>query len=161
MQVGQYARLTQKSWEVPGKFQMRYAIHPLPEANDFRVDIGNQGLADLRERYENSVAQRTADAMAEVKERMKKSLLTLSNQLRVEKDGKKGKIYQSTVDTALELCATMQDYNLVRDKELDALAKEFGAVLNGYDITDLKKDEAVRVAAKTEVDDLLDKFSLI
>lgn len=147
--------------EIPNKFQFSYSFYPLPESGDFRVDIGNEGLSDLRQRFEKENSERTAQSMDELKERMKKSLLTLSNQLRVEKDGKKGRMHQSTVDTALELCATMQDYNLVRDPELDALAKDFSTVLNGYDLADCKKDEVVRGYMKAELDALADKFSLV
>lgn len=142
--------------DIPGKFQMRYSILPLPEAGDFRVDIGNTGLEDLRRRYESTQTQRIEDAMGEVRERMKAALGRVANQWR---EG--GKIYESSVDACLELCNSMREFNLTRDPELDQMADEFNALLSGYDVKDLKKDTAVRAAAKQEIDSLMDKFSLV
>ena len=144
---------------IPSKFALRYSVYPLPEAGDFRIDIGNQGLRELREDFEKAQERRVNEAMQSVRDRIKDTLSRLSNQLRVETDGTKGRIHESTINTALELAGALDDFNLTRDPELIALKREMESVLGGYTLDDLKKDDLVRGYAKTDVDGLLSKFS--
>ena len=46
------------------------------------------------------------------------------------------------------------------DLEIDQLSREMRKVLDGYDISDLRKDDVVRGYAKEEIESLLSKFSL-
>ena len=144
---------------IPSKFALRYSVFPLPEAGDFRVDIGNQGLRELREEFELAQERRINEAMGEVRERIKTSLTKISRQLRVEADGSKGRIHDSTLEAALELAGALDSFNLTRDPELIALKREMESVLGGYDVKDLRKDDVVRGYAKEEVDSLLSKFN--
>lgn len=147
--------------EVPSKFEMRCSTYPLPEVGDFRVDIGNEGLNVLREQFKAKQDLRVQEAMSEVRERVKEVLAKVSNQLRVEDDGKKGRIHDATLESAIELCDSLTGFNLTRDPELEKLRKEMRNTLNGIDPADMRKDDVVRTFAKQEVDALLDKFSLI
>ena len=142
--------------DIPSKFKMSYTMSPLPASGDFRIDIGRQGLNDLKDRFESAQQQRINDAMGEVRDRMKVALNRVAKQWRAE-----GKMYQSSVDAALELCEAVRGFNLTRDPELEAMANEFRGVLSGYDLKDMKKDEVVRTAAHEEISGLLDKFSLM
>ena len=146
--------------EIPSKFELRWATYPLPTAGDFRVDIGNEGLTILRQQFEKQQQARVAEAMAEVRDRIKTSLTKISNQLRIEESGAKGRIHESTIESAIELCDALDGFNLVRDPELIQLKKDMRMTLNGLDANDLRKDDVVRGYAKEEVDALLEKFSL-
>lgn len=143
--------------EVSTKFYFEYSYHPVPQAGDFRVDVGNQGLQFLQEQFEREANKAVSEAMASLWDRVKKITETLSNQLRVSKD-EKGKMYQSTLDTALDLCAMMKDLNLTGDPKMEQMRRELYSTLNGMDLTDLKKNDSARLSVKQEIDDLLSKF---
>lgn len=143
--------------EVRNKFYFEYSYHPVPQAGDFRVDVGNQGLQFLQEQFEREANKAVSEAMSSLWERVKKITETLSNQLRVTKD-EKGKLYQSTLDTALDLCDMMKDLNLTGDAKMERMRRELYSTLDGIDLKELKKDEGARVAVKQEIDDLLSKF---
>lgn len=145
--------------EIPSKFELRWATYPLPTAGDFRVDIGNEGLSVLREQFAKQQETRIAEAMSEVRERIKTSLTKISNQLRIEEDGKKGRVHESTLESAIELCDALDGFNLTKDPELIQLKKDMRMTLQGIDVQDVRKDDVVRGYAKEEVDALLDKFS--
>jgi hypothetical protein len=147
--------------EIPAKFELRYATYPLPTAGDFRVDIGTEGLNILREQFARRQEERVAEAMAEVRDRIKTSLTKISNQLRIEESGTKGRIHESTIESAIELCDALDGFNLVKDPELGQLKKEMQMVLSGLDANDLRKDDVVRGYCKEEVDALLDKFNFV
>lgn len=146
--------------EIPGKFELRSSTYPLPTSGDFRVDIGNEGLRALKEDFEKRQNNRINEAMGEVRARVKDVLTRLSNQLRVEDDGKRGRVHDSTIETALELSDALMGFNFVQDPEIDQLSREMRKVLDGYDISDLRKDDVVRGYAKEEIESLLSKFSL-
>ena len=146
--------------EIPAKFALRYSAYPLPIEGDFRVDIGNEGMSVLKEQFAKQQEARIAEAMGEVRERVKKSLTRISNQLRVEEDGTKKRVYEGTIESAIELCDALEGFNLTRDPELVALRKEMKECLGGYTLDDLRKDDVVRGYAREEVNALLDKFAL-
>ena len=148
--------------EIAGKYAFNCTFTPVPEAGDFRVTIGQQGLVELRDQYEAQYTRRLEDAMKENWSRLHSALSTMSNQLRVEgKDGatSTGKLYASTLDGILELCDMLGDFNLTGDPELEKARRDLKMTLQGVDLNELKKDDASRLAVKAELDDILNKFN--
>ena len=144
---------------VASKFGMRYVFSPLPTSGDFRVDIGNEGLEELKQQFDTQQDRYIQQAMLDVWLRVKDVAERLSNQLRVDDSGGKGKLYQSTLDGALELCEMLRSMNLTNDPELDQVRKNLQMTLQGVDLKELKKDEQVRLSVKSEIDDLISKFN--
>jgi hypothetical protein len=157
---------------VASKFGFRYVFSPLPTSGDFRVDIGNEGLEELKREFDTNQDRYIQQAMLDVWLRVKDVAERLSNQLRVETTGeverlgkhvfpveRKGKLYQSTLDGALELCEMLRSMNLTNDPELEQVRKNLQMTLQGVDLKELKKDTAVRLSVKSEIDDLISKFN--
>ena len=157
---------------VASKFDFRYVFSPLPTSGDFRVDIGNEGLEELKREFDTNQDRYIQQAMLDVWLRVKDVTERLSNQLRVETTGeverlgkhvfpveRKGKLYQSTLDGALELCEMLRSMNLTKDPELEQVRKNLQMTLQGVDLKELKKDEQVRLSVKSEIDDLISKFN--
>lgn len=144
---------------VASKFGMRYVFSPLPTSGDFRVDIGNEGLEELKQQFDTQQDRYIQQAMLDVWLRVKDVAERLSNQLRVDDSGGKGKLYQSTLDGALDLCEMLRSMNLTNDPELDQVRKNLQMTLQGVDLKELKKDEQVRLSVKSEIDDLISKFN--
>jgi len=144
---------------VASKFGIRYVFSPLPTSGDFRVDIGNEGLEELKQQFDTNQDRYIQQAMLDVWLRVKDVAERLSNQLRVDDSGGKGKLYQSTLDGALELCEMLRSMNLTNDPELEQVRKNLQMTLQGVDLKELKKDEQVRLSVKSEIDDLISKFN--
>ena len=147
--------------EIRHKFTMHYNIYPLPEAGDFRIDIGNEGLEQLRAEFEEAQERRISDAMQDIRERVKDVVSRLSNQLRIEPDGTKGRVHEGTIEACLELCDSIVNLNLTRDPEIEAMRRELVGVVQYVDAKDMRKDEAYRAQTKNDLDNLLEKFSLV
>ena len=68
---------------VRGRFGFRSRISPLPEAGDFRLDAGNQEIADqiadIKTKYDADMQARLADAMRDPWDRLHKMLTTISS----------------------------------------------------------------------------------
>lgn len=141
------------------KFGFRYVFNPVPEAGDFRVDIGQTGLDELREQFTAAQTDAVAQAMKDMWGRIKEVTERLSRQLRVEQS-EKGKLYQSTLDGALELCEMLKTMNLTGDAQMEQARRDLFNTLNGVELKDLKQDDGARLAVKAELDDLLSKFAI-
>ena len=148
--------------EIAGKFAFNYTFTPVPEAGDFRVSIGNQGLLELQQQYETQYKHRLEDAMKENWSRLNTALTTMSNQLRVKDvDGatSTGKLYESTLDGILELCDLLTEFNLTGDPDLEKARRDLKMTVQGIDLKELKKDDGARLAVKAELDGILSKFN--
>jgi hypothetical protein len=146
--------------EIRHKFTFTYNLYPLPESGDFRVDIGNEGLEQLKQEFEEAQNIRITEAVQDIRNRVKEAVEKLSNQLRTEPDGKKGRVHESTLETCVELCDAIGGLNLTKDQEIEDLRRSLRNVVAGVDVKDLRKDTGAREMVKQDLDDLLSKFAL-
>ena len=140
-------------------FYVRYT--PLPEAGDFRVDVGNEAMAELKEEYDKLYASNLEKVTSDAWDRLNKILTQLSFGLRNEgneTDGKKGKVYTSVLDNAKELCGLLTHFNVSGDTELEAMRIRLEESLCGLDASDFKESDYLRSEVKKEVDDMLSKW---
>ena len=63
------------------KFKFRLTYIPLPDAGDWRLDIGNEAAASMREQYEKFYGDQLKDAMADVWKRAHEALTKMSERL--------------------------------------------------------------------------------
>lgn len=144
------------------KFAFRVNYLPVPTAGDFRVDVGNAAMDDIKAKLERIAQERVDAAMQDVRARLGDHLKRMSDRLTtdyVEGEAKARRFHDSLVDGALELCDITKSLNVVNDIELEAARKALEVALCGVDPKDLRKDEALREDTKKAVDDILSKFS--
>ena len=144
--------------KIVGKFAFNYFFSPVPESGDFRVDIGEQGMAELRERYTNAYQQRLETSMKDVWDKTYATLQHLSEKL----DPSKGKqrLFDSMMDNAHELTDLLKHLNITGDSKLEELRKEMHKALSGVGIDDLRESDAIREVTKSKVDEMLKKFAI-
>lgn len=144
------------------KFAFRVNYLPVPTAGDFRVDVGNAAMDDIKAKLERIAQERVDAAMQDVRARLGDHLKRMSDRLTtdyVEGEAKARRFHDSLVDGALELCDITKSLNVVNDLDLEAARKALEVALCGVDPKDLRKDEALREDTKKAVDDILSKFS--
>jgi hypothetical protein len=145
--------------QIQNKFRFEVSYAPLPESGDFRIDITNEAVAELREQYEKKYEEGISRVMDEAWDRLYQILLRLSNSLRVEEDGTKGRIYTSTLETASELVEMLKSLNVRKDTKLEDMRQKLESALDGVSVQDIKDSDYVRSSIKQQVDDLLDKWN--
>ena len=144
---------------IQNKFKFEVSYAPLPESGDFRIDITNEAVAELREQYDKKYEEGISRVMDEAWDRLYQILLRLSNNLRVEEDGTKGRIYTSTLETASELVEMLKSLNVRKDTKLEDMRQKLESALEGVSVQDIKDSDYVRSSIKQQVDDLLDKWN--
>lgn len=144
--------------EIARKFSMSYTFMPLPEAGDFRVDIGNQAAEELRQQYEEAYNQRVQEAMSDVWGRLKSVLDKISERLTTDELGK-NKVFRDTlVSNAIEVCDMLKYLNVTQDPELERARKLTEQALLGITADELRKEDGARADVKSRVDEILGKF---
>lgn len=148
--------------ELKNKFGFRLVFSPLPESNDFRLDIPQQDLADMARDYDVAYNDRLADAMREPWDKLHKCLGHISEKLTADigADGQEiPKRYHDTLITnARELCGLLTHLNITKDPKLEDARKQLELTMLGLDIEDIKDNANVRVDVKAKVDEILGKF---
>lgn len=145
--------------EVRGKFGFRRATNPIPEAGDFRLDVGNQELEEIKQEYARKFDERLADAMRSPWERLHKILADMSAKLTdKEGDDSKKRYHDTLITNAQEMCDLLTKLNITNDPKLEQARKSLELTMLGVDITDIKESPVVRSDVKSKVDDILKRF---
>lgn len=142
--------------ELRSKFGFKLIFSPVPEAGDFRIDVGNRELAEIKAQYDDALNTRVAEAMRGPWEQLHKMLTGMSDKL-VEKEGTR-RWHDSFLGNAQEMCAMLTHLNVTKDPELERARQALERALVGFDIDDIKDDEGARASLKKNVDEILGKF---
>ena len=134
------------------KFAFRVSYIPMPEAGDWRVDIGTEAQRQLKEQYEQYIGDRLKQATADVYRRCSEAVTRLINSMDWEGGEKPKRMYESTFDAVCELVDTMQDFNLTGDTTMEALRKQLATVMDGVSLDAIKTDHALRAQKKEQLE---------
>jgi hypothetical protein len=138
------------------KFSFKLVFSPVPEAGDFRVDVGAQALAEIREQYEEALNTRVADAVRGSWDRLHKVLSAMSEKL-IETDARKC-WHDSFIGNAQEMCTMLTHLNVTKDPVLEQARRDLETAIMGVDIDDVKESEIVRESLKKKVDSILSGY---
>jgi len=149
---------------IQAKFGFRYNMIPLPQAGDFRVDIGEDGLRELQAQYESVLQQRVTGAMTEAWERLHDCLTRMSERLTDDTDSNgdpKRKIFRdSLIENAVEVCGLLKSFNITGDVRMDEMRKQLEDAMRGVDADALRDSDMLREQTKRKVDNILSKFDI-
>lgn len=148
--------------ELENKFAFSVGYLPVPSSGDFRVDVGNEAQAQLKETLEKITEQRVNDALSSVWEKLGAHVKRMSDRLTVDVVGgeEKQRVFHDTLlETAWDLVESIKAMNIVNDPVLEDARKGLERVISGVTIEELRKNPAVKRDVKAEVDALLGKFA--
>lgn len=145
--------------EVQSKFGFRLVFSPVAESGDFRIDVGNSELAELRQQYESAYESRVQDAMQTAWSKLHEALVAMSEKLTEQPEGMKAKLFHGTfVSNAQDLCSLLTHLNITNDPKLEMARRELERAIANVDITDIREDPGVRIDLKAQVDAVLGKY---
>lgn len=148
--------------QVQHKFGMSVRYTPVPESGDFRVDIANEAMNDLKDQYDMLYQYNLDKVTKDAWDRLHRVLTQLSFGLRTDKDGKQGKVYNSVIENTQELCNMLTYFNVSGDTQLEAMRIKLENTMLGLDSKDIKDSDYIRGTVKHTVDSMLetilDKF---
>ncbi len=148
--------------EIMTKFSFRVNYMPVPTAGDFRIDVGNAAMDDIKAKLQRLADERVEQAMADVRKRLGDHLKRMSDRLTtdyVAGEAKPRKFHDSLVEGALELCDMTKALNVTGVTDLESTRSQLEQLLCNVTPTELRKNAAVRDDVKKNVDAILDKFN--
>jgi hypothetical protein len=148
--------------DIEHRFNFNVNYMPVPASGDFRVDIGNDAQEELRKKLSSLADERVEHAMKDIKGRLLEHLKRMSDRLSIDYvsgEAKPRKFHDSLLDGAHDLCDLADSLNIVGDVQLSEARKALKKAIGGIDVKDLRKDVGARNDVKTQVDDILSKFS--
>ena len=150
--------------QVGAKFSLQLYVSEVP-MNDFRCGIAQDIADDLfttlnkqAGRIIESVHQEQSERMIEVMQSISHCCGHDETEVNGEVRTKKRKIYDTTIQKALEMCETFKRFNLKNSPELEQARASLERILNDVKAEDLRDSDAVRHHVKEGIDDILSKF---
>ena len=149
------------------KFKFRYVFLPVPEIGDFRIDVNEEHLGELKSQYESFYQNKLSEAMQDAWSRLHECLTRMSEKLadsespRTSKDGEviKTQIFRDTLVTnAVELCGLLTKLNVTGDTKLETARKQLETAIVGVSAKDLRESDTTRLDVKSKVDQILSMF---
>lgn len=151
--------------QVASKFSLNLYVSEVP-TNDFRCGIAQDIAEDLFNNLSSQTktiidniasdqAQRLVDVMESITHCCGVDEIDLDNG---EVRTKRRKIYDTTIQKALEMCESFKRFNLKNDSGLEQARASLEKVLRGVSAEDIRDSDAVRHHVKEGIDDILSKF---
>jgi hypothetical protein len=137
------------------KFTFGVEYLPVPENGDWRVDIGEEATDVLRGAYGNYYQRQNERAMNDVLARVYDHLNRLTRQLGVDEDGKKGKIFDSTIDNLRDMVEMLEHANFSNDPNIALAQQKLQRTLAGLCRDDLVKNEIFREDTRASLQDAM------
>jgi hypothetical protein len=138
--------------KVLSKFSFRMSYIPVPDAGDWRVDMEHEAQEQLRSQYEKFYDQQMERAMRDLWERLHDHLSRFIKQLGIDDDGKKGKIFDSTIDHVRSLADMLGHCNFKNDPMLELAQRKLTSTLAGVCREDIVKNEDFREQLRSEME---------
>jgi len=140
------------------KFKFSYNFFPVPQAGDFRVDIGEEAKQELANSCQHAYEERLNNAMGEAWQRLHKCLSNVSERLTANDDGKEKIFRDSLVENAHELIELLTHLNITKDPKLEQARIELYEAIGHHDADSLRSSVVAKESVKNKVDSILSKF---
>jgi hypothetical protein len=138
--------------KIAGKFNIRYTIMPVPEKNDFRVDIESDIRDEMEREYEKAYEGRVEAAMNDAWSRLHTTVEHMIDRL----SGDDKKIFRnSLIENALELTSLLTKLNVTKDPKLETARQALEKSLVGVTPDDLRTSKGARDEVLAKVNQIM------
>ena len=139
--------------KIASKFNMKYTIMPVPETNDFRVDIADDIRNEMKQEYQKAYEGRVESAMSDAWSRLHTTLEHMIDRL----SGNDKKIFRDTlVDNALELTNLLTRLNVTNDPKLEQARQALEQTLVGVTADELRDSLGARQEILARVNQIME-----
>ena len=139
--------------KIATKFNMKYTIMPVPEVNDFRIDVEDAIRNEMRAEYEKAYDSRVEAAMQDAWSRLHVTLEHMIDRL----SGEDRKIFRnSLIENALELTSLLTKLNVTKDPKLEEARKALEKSLVGVTPDELRTSVGARDEVLARVTEIMD-----
>jgi hypothetical protein len=139
--------------EIAARFRMDIAIFPVP-TNDFRVELSGAEMSRIQQDITSRLAQAQALATKDVWQRLYERVEHIARQC----GNPKGRIYDSMLEHARELCELLPRLNISDDPNLETMRQEVEGRLASLSTEVIRNDQTARQSAADDANAIMDKM---
>lgn len=135
--------------DIARRFQWKVTVLPMPDAADFRVDLGDDKVDQIKAQITATMENAVADAMGDAWTRLHRVVTAMADKLKSYKpktqtDKAQGIFRDSLVENVRELVEVLPALNLTGDARLAAMVDKARASLTKHDAKALRDDDIAR-----------------
>lgn len=152
--------------EIRNKYGVQLYTQEVP-VGDFRNQIAIESVAQAQAHFNKQLPGLINGMMEKQMSTLVKLLSSISNCCRIDTvvnekgvSVRRGRIYDSTIEQALELCDTYKQFNIMGDQKLEDARASLERLLTGVNVEVLRESDTLRATMKAGVDDILAKFGV-
>jgi hypothetical protein len=134
------------------KFRFRMNYMPLPDAGDWRVNIGNETEDALRSQYEGYYKTQLQAAMGDVWKRAHDALTKMSERLDYADDNTRKVFRDSLVTNVHDMIELLGACNVTGDPVMARAQRDLDEAMRGITPDALREDAYLRAQTKRQVD---------
>jgi hypothetical protein len=139
------------------KFCFETRVMPLPEAGDFRVNLGAEERLRIQRQITARVEASLQVASRDLWIRLYRGVKGMAD--RLVQDRVTDKALESVISNLMKLIDVLPKLNLTKDAELDELASEVRRSLLGSTATELQSSETARTNTAKAADAIAERMS--
>ncbi len=148
--------------EIEAQFGFESAIIPLPTAGDFRVNLADAEIGEIKKQIDKRANEAIESAQKSLHDRIVKTVSHAVDKLgsyKVNPDGTKKNIFRDTlVSNISDLVEILPALNIGEDPALDSIAAEMREKLTKISPQELRENEGARVKVAGDAKAILDKM---
>ena len=143
------------------KFKFNVNYLPVPEAGDWRVDMGNAAREELSQRYAEYYEEQTTKSVAALYAQTLDPLLRMSEKLADPVAGDKANsrgiktFRDSLVENVVAMIDRLEVYNITNDQTIRDTRFKLQQVMDGITPDALREDDYLRRETKRKVDEVI------
>lgn len=135
---------------IAGRFEVKTSFSTVPDAGDFRVDVGDEAVAEIRKNITANVEQRLHGATRECWDRLAEVVSAMATKLADDK----AVFRDSLVGNIEALVGILPKLNITNDKELNEVVELVRRRLL-IDPEDLRRSKTLRASTATNAAEIL------
>lgn len=140
--------------ELRHKFSFNVEFMPMPNSNDFRVNLSDTEINTLKLGLENSLSNRLKNAMQDIKDRIKEQLDHMKNKL-----SNKDEIFRDSLfENLRDIINLIPKLNITGDSQIDQICEDMRTLLV-ENPDNVRQNAMLRSRKAQEVENIIDKFS--
>ena len=136
------------------KFRFKMNYMPLPDAGDWRVNIGNETESALRSQYEGYYATQLQAAMGDVWRRAHDALTKMSERLDYADDMTRKVFRDSLVSNVTDIIELLGACNVTGDPVMMAAQRDLDEAMRGITPDALREDPYLRAETRRKVNEV-------